>query len=141
MGGTYQVRIEITFASGHRLLEHGGRCVYPHGHTYTAEIWVASEALNHLGFVVDFTEIKQKVNAWIEEHWDHAFLVNGKDGELLAALRSVKGSRVFVFPIENPSAEVMARELYGKAQELCGIKPHKVRVWESPNQYAEFCPG
>ena len=138
MTGEYRVRIELSFASGHRLLDHNGKCAYPHGHTYSAEIWMASEALNDLGFVVDFTELKEKVGGWIDEHWDHAFLVNSRDMELLNALGSVKGSRVFVFPEENPSAEVMARELYRRTKELCGIAPARVRVWESPTQYAEF---
>lgn len=138
MGGMYQVRIEISFASGHRLLEHNGKCIFPHGHTYKAEIWVASESLNELGFVVDFTELKGKVEDWIDENWDHAFLVNSKDGELLSALNAVKGSRIFVFQDENPSAEVMARELHERARELCGIAPLRVRMWESPTQYAEY---
>ena len=141
MGGMYQVRVELAFASGHRLLEHNGKCIFPHGHTYKAEIFVASEALNELGLVVDFTELKQKVSGWIEQHWDHAFLVNSKDMELLNALKAVKGSRTFVFQEENPSAEVMARELYHKAQELCGIEPLKVRICESDTQYAEFRRG
>ena len=138
MGERYQVRVELSFASGHRLLEHQGKCVHPHGHTYRAEIWVASEALDGMGFVVDFTDIKGKVDRWIGEHWDHAFLVSGRDDEMLAALRAVKGSRVFVFPDDNPSAEVMARELYRTAEELCGVTPSRVRVWESPSQYAEY---
>ena len=138
MGGKYQVRIELAFASGHRVLDHPGKCVFPHGHTYTAELWVTSDSLNELGFVVDFTELKQKVNDWVGEHWDHAFLLNSRDGELLDALGTVRGSRVFVFHEENPSAEVMARELYRQTQELCGIEPLRVRVWESSSQYAEF---
>ena len=28
----YQIRIEFTFDSGHRLLDYNGRCAYPHGH-------------------------------------------------------------------------------------------------------------
>ena len=139
MAGTYHVGIELSFASGHRLLEHDGKCIYPHGHTYKAEILVASGVLNELGLVVDFTELKRKVNGWIEEHWDHAFLVNSKDVELIDALKAVKGSRVFIFQEENPSAEVMARELYHRIREQCGIAPLKVRVWESDSQYAEFC--
>ena len=141
MGGSYQVRIEIDFASGHRLLEHNGKCVFPHGHTYKAEMWVASDTLSDMGFVVDFSEIRHKINQWIEEHWDHAFLANGRDAELLGALNSVKGSRVFVFPDDNPTAEVMARELSQKARELWGVEPLKVRVWESPTQYAEYYPA
>ncbi len=141
MAGTYHVGIELSFASGHRLMGHDGKCIYPHGHTYKAEIQVASGVLNELGLVVDFGVLKQKVNGWIEEHWDHAFLVNSKDGELLDALKAVRGSRVFTFEGENPSAEVMARELYHRARELCGITPLKVRVWESDSQYAEFSSG
>jgi 6-pyruvoyltetrahydropterin/6-carboxytetrahydropterin synthase len=141
VGDHYEVRIELSFASGHRLLEHQGKCVYPHGHTYRAEIWVGSKTLDGLGFVVDFTELKGKVGRWLEEHWDHAFLVNGRDGEMLSALRSVEGSRVFVFPEDNPSAEVMARELYRTTQLVCGVSPLKVRVWESPTQYAEYHAG
>ena len=140
MGGRYRVRIELDFASGHRLLDHQGKCVFPHGHTYRAEIWVASDLLNEMGFVADFTELKQKISCWIEDNWDHAFLVNGKDEELLSALRSVTGSRIVVFPDENPSAEVMAGQLYRRVKELCGMEPIKVRVWESPTQYAEFKP-
>ena len=138
MGGKYQVRIELTFASGHRLLEHNGKCVFPHGHTYRAEIWVAAGALSELGFVIDFTELKERVGGWVEDHWDHAFLVNSKDVELIRALRGVEGSRIFEFPGENPSAEVMARVLYQQAHGLCGIAPAKVRVWESSIQYAEY---
>ena len=141
MGGRYQVRIELEFASGHRLLGHNGKCVYPHGHTYRAEIWVASDSLDDMGFVVDFTDLKAKAHGWLEEYWDHAFLVNSRDGELLEALRSVEGSRIFVFEDENPSAEVMARALFSKTAELCGVAPSRVRVWESPTQYAEYQEG
>ncbi len=141
MDGKYQVRIELSFASGHRLLEHNGKCVFPHGHTYRAEIWVESGSLNEMGFVADFTELKGKVGTWVEKHWDHAFLVNSADAELVDALRAVKGSRVYAFAGENPSAEVMARELYQRTRELCEIEPLRVRVWESPTQYAEYSPA
>ena len=134
----YQVRVELTFASGHRLLGHNGKCVYPHGHTYRAEVLMSADSLNELGFVVDFTELKEKLGDWIDDNWDHAFLVNSRDSELLEGLQRVKGSRLFVFPDLNPSAEVMARELYQQVQVLCKVEPLCVRVWESPTQYAEF---
>ena len=134
----YQVRVELGFASGHRLMGHQGKCVYPHGHTYKAEVWVGSHSLDKLGFVIDFTHLKERLGAWIDENWDHAFLVNSQDTELLQGLRQVQGSRLFVFSESNPSAEAMAHMLYVQAQALCGVKPLRVRVWESPTQYAEF---
>ena len=130
--------MEITFACGHRLLGHQGKCVYPHGHTYRVEVWVGSDELDNLGFVVDFTHLKDSLGSWIEENWDHAFLVNSLDTEVLEGLGSVKGSRLFLFPETNPSAEAMAHKLYQQAHTLCGVKPLKVRVWESPTQCAEY---
>ena len=100
---------------------------------------MGSDTLNELGFVIDFTELKEKLGSWIDDNWDHAFLVNSQDTELLQGLRGVEGSRLFIFPEVNPSAEAMAHELYQQAQELCGVEPLRVRVWESPTQYAEFC--
>ena len=134
----YQIRVEFSFDSGHRVLEHNGKCIFPHGHSYRAEIWVSSETLNQMGFVFDFTELKRALGSWIDSNWDHAFLVNSKDTELLDAFAGVKGSRTYVFSEENPTAEVMARQLFQQTHELCGVAPNKVRVWESPTQYGEY---
>ena len=137
----YQLRIEVTFDTGHRLLNYQGKCAYPHGHTYKAEIFIGSANLDEMGMVADFLQIKEGIKGWLEENWDHAFVVNSKDEELLNALRSLTHSRVYVLQDENPSCEVMAKEIYKKAQELCSIAPLKVRLWESPTQYAEFYGG
>ena len=137
----YQVRIEVTFHSGHRLLNYQGKCAYPHGHTYKAEIFVASTTIDELGMVADFSQLKDGIRGWLEENWDHAFLVNSRDAELLSALASLTKRRVYVFQDENPSSEVMARELYKRAQALFPQTPVKVRLWETPTQYAEFQGG
>ena len=64
----------MVFASGHRLLGHDGKCVFPHGHTYRAEIWVDSPTLTELGFVVDFTQLKGKINVEGGDQWRHGAL-------------------------------------------------------------------
>ena len=134
----YQVRVELTFAAGHRLLGHQGKCAHPHGHTYRAEIWMASDRLDSTGFVMDFTHLKDRLGDWIDQNWDHAFLLNSEDMELLEGLRSVEGSRLYVFSGVNPSAEAMALQLFQQTEALCGVMPARVRVWESPTQYAEY---
>ena len=138
MSGKYQVRIEITFCSGHRIMGHLGKCIFPHGHTYTAEIWISGNSLNRMGFVVDFSDLKDNISSWIDKYWDHAFLLNSQDKVLLDALNNIENSRIFTFDNKNPSAEVMASEIYHRTYELCDIEPTKVRVWESPTQYAEY---
>ncbi|MBI4299232.1 MAG: 6-carboxytetrahydropterin synthase [Chloroflexi bacterium] len=137
----YQLRVEVIFDSGHRLLNYQGKCAYPHGHTYKAEIFIGSSTLNEMGMVSDFLALKERIKGWLEENWDHAFLVNSRDKELLNALGSLTLRRLYVFQEQNPSCEVMAREIYQKAQELGSLAPSKVRLWESPTQYAEYCGG
>lgn len=134
----YADRIELIFDAGHRLLKYRGKCESPHGHTFKAEIMLSSEKLNHMGFVIDFVELRDKVGKWIDENWDHAFLVNEQDEELLRALDLLKEKKVFVFHGGNPTAEVMARYLYDYVEKLYGNLVSKVRIWESPNQYAEY---
>ena len=134
----YQIRIEFTFDSGHRLLDYDGKCAYPHGHTYRAEVFLESQTLDRLGLVHDFTDLKDRIKNWVDENWDHAFLVNSRDTELISALSGVALARVYQFPNQNPSCEVMSRELYERAVELCGVTPVKVRLWESVSQFAEY---
>ena len=134
----YQIRIEFTFDSGHRLLDYNGKCAYPHGHTYRAEVFLESSSLNELGLVYDFTNLKDQIKNWVDENWDHSFLVNSRDTELIDGLGGADLVRLFKFEDENPSCEVMSRALYEKTAELCGIVPAKVRLWESVSQYAEY---
>ncbi len=134
----YEDRIELTFDAGHRLLQYKGRCESPHGHTFKAEIMLSSEKLDKMGFVFDFVQLRDRVGAWIDENWDHTFLINEEDQELLRALNSLTEKKIFVFHNENPTAEVMAKYLYGHVYKLYGDMVSKVRIWESPNQYAEY---
>ena len=134
----YQDRIEITFDAGHRLLKYKGKCEAPHGHTFKTEIMLRSEALDQLGFVVDFVELREKIGKWIDENWDHAFLVSSEDQELLNALESLTDKKVFIFDGGNPTAEALAKYLYDYVHNLYGNLVSKVRIWESPNQYAEY---
>ncbi len=134
----FEDRIEILFDAGHRLLDYPGDCGVPHGHTYKAEVMLHSDSLDDMGFVLDFTELKTSVGKWVNLHWDHGFLINDRDQELQSALRSLKRSKVFEFHDENPTAEVIARHLYNVLRSQYGELVSKVRIWESPNQYAEY---
>ena len=134
----YLVRIETTFDSGHRLLDYDGKCAFPHGHTYRAEVFIEASSLDSQGLVFDFTELKHRIKGWIDANWDHAFLVNSRDTTLIDGLAPSAKGRIYQFQNENPSCEVISRELYNRVVELCGISPVKVRLWESLDQYAEF---
>ena len=136
----YVVRVEIAFEAGHRLLGYAGKCARPHGHSYRLEVVAARAELDAVGLAIDFGDLKGGLKAWVDEQWDHAFLLNDRDETLIAALRSVPECKLYLFPGLNPSAEVLARTAYEEARCQFGgsISVASVRVWESPTAYAEY---
>lgn len=134
----FRDRIEVTFDAGHRLLGYEGKCASPHGHTFRAEVVVEGIELDELGLILDFGVVKSAVKGWIDQHWDHGFLVNSEDAELITALGSIPEAKVYCFAQSNPSAEAMARTLYEVAREFLGGSLAAVRMWESTTQYAEY---
>lgn len=133
-------RVEIAFDAAHRLLGYRGKCASPHGHTFRAEVLVAAQRLDDVGLAVDFRDLKGRLKSWIDERWDHGFLLNSDDTQLIEALRVVPEAKLYLFPGVNPSAEAMARELFDEARRQFGPAVQSVRVWESATQYAEYLP-
>ncbi|MEM7476711.1 MAG: 6-carboxytetrahydropterin synthase [Planctomycetota bacterium] len=130
----------IKFCAGHRLYEHGGKCEHFHGHNYVAEIFVTSEEVDSVGRVIDFAELKSRTKGWIDDNWDHSFLIYEQDHNAIEALEMVKPSRLFKLPY-NPTAENMARYLL---EEMCptvlqdtGARAVSVRIWETEDSFAE----
>jgi 6-pyruvoyltetrahydropterin/6-carboxytetrahydropterin synthase len=137
---TFIVRVEIPFSAGHRLLNYEGKCASPHGHSFKAEVFVIGQGVNDLGLVADFRDIKEPLKRWIDEHWDHAFLINDRDSVMVAALKTVREAKVGLFANSNPSSENMAREIFLVASQLISAPILKARIWESTTQYAEYYP-
>ena len=135
-----EIMRRIRFCAGHRLFEHGGKCEHFHGHNYVAEIFVSSTQVDQVGRVLDFADLKARTKGWIDENWDHSFLVFEEDENAIAALELVQPSRMFKMPY-NPTAENMARYLL---EEMCpsvlsgtGASATRVRIWETEESYAE----
>ena len=135
----------LTFSAGHRVLGHEGKCQFPHGHNYVAEITAEAIRLDPIGRVVDFSVIKRVVGEWIEQNWDHAFLVNTEDTELLEVFAHHPKWKLAVLPY-NPTAENMAKELLLAAAGLIAksqehVRVIHVRLWETENCWADAVPG
>lgn len=130
----------IRFCAGHRLFEHGGKCEHFHGHNYVADFFVQAANQDSVGRVVDFADLKARCKGWIDQHWDHSFLVFEDDLNAVQALKAVQPSRFFLMPY-NPTAENMARYLVEEAapkfmQGAAG-QVVRVRIWETDDSYAE----
>lgn len=126
----------LDFHAGHRLLNHESKCRSAHGHSYTIEITARADKLDVVGRVIDFSVIKEVVGAWINEYWDHGFIL--EVGDPLQKALYEDHSKVFQLPYA-PTAENIATYLLGIANQL--LRPYGVTVteivcWETPRCYA-----
>ncbi len=131
---------KLEFDYGHRVLGHEGKCRHFHGHRGVAEIEVVALDLDSVGRVIDFGVVKELVGGWTDVHWDHSLLLHSDDPQLLH-LKSTEERPPYVMKFGNPTAENMARELFGIAEQL--LSPYQIRVqavviWETPACRAEY---
>lgn len=133
------------------LSQHPERCRFPHGHTRRIEVVVAGEALDENGMLLDFKALKLALQDHIERY-DHAMAVNSQDRALPALQELYPADALIVFDGIDPTTEVIAKEIFDFAEQVLAegfeqghyrIEPGKcrllkVRVWETPNSWAEF---
>ena len=130
----------IKFCAGHRLYRHGGKCEFFHGHNYIADFYVTGKGIDQVGRVIDFAELKSRFKGWIDEHWDHGFILSEEDANGIAAARMVEPSKCYVMP-SNPTAENMAihllQDICPKLLEGTEVQIAKVVIWETEDAFAE----
>jgi 6-pyruvoyltetrahydropterin/6-carboxytetrahydropterin synthase len=130
----FSVTREIAFCYGHRLLNYEGKCRHLHGHNGKAVITLATDALDQLGMVMDFTRLKRVVGAWIDEQLDHKMLLH-KDDPFLSFLRQ-QGEPVYVLDV-NPTAENIARLIFDYTSSQ-GFPVVEVKLWETDSCFAAY---
>lgn len=130
----FRVTREIDFCYGHRLLNYEGKCRYLHGHNGHAIITLESQELDARGMVIDFSDIKKVVSAWIDENLDHRMLLH-RDDPMLAVLREHK-EPVFVMDA-NPTAENIAKLIYEFTASR-GFPIVEAQLWETPRCVATY---
>ena len=74
----FRVTREIAFCYGHRLLNYEGKCRHLHGHNARAVVTLRGAELDSLGMLVDFVDIKERLQCWIEENLDHNMLLSAE---------------------------------------------------------------
>ncbi len=71
------ITVTATFAAAHRLPDHEGKCFRLHGHTYGLEVSVEGtpqETGPAAGMVMDFADLRARVNELVVERLDHQLL-------------------------------------------------------------------
>lgn len=124
----------IRFNAGHRLLGHEGKCANFHGHNYVADVFVSGTSVDSVGRLIDFARLKDLLKGWVDEHWDHGFILGEADANGIAAIRMVEPTKYFLLP-DNPTAENMARYLLETVCPLLlapfDVEAVRVDLWET----------
>lgn len=110
---SWTLKVRDKFSAAHFLKEYKGKCEKVHGHTFQVEVAIAVRELDRTGIGFDFTEIKKVLAAALPDHT----LLN----------------EVYAF---NPSAENIARHLYGEIKKTYPVE--SVTVWESDDAAAAY---
>lgn len=113
----YKISIETHFAASHQLHGYQGPCKTLHGHTWRVRVEVKSDRIDDIGISVDFKDLKRLTHDVIER-LDHKHI-----------------NDIPPFDRENPTAENLARYIYGEVKQRLpgGVNMVEVVLWESAN--------
>jgi len=118
MKGIYHLTVSGMFDAAHYLKNYKGKCANLHGHTWKVEMEVSFDKLNSIGISMDFKDLKSILQDELNR-FDHKEL-NKFFGE------------------ENPTAENIAKFIYGIIKNAGKVKLEAIRVWETPNCCVEY---
>lgn len=128
----YTITKEVYFCYGHRLMNHPGKCRHLHGHSVKAAISIGRASLNEQGMVCDFADIRDHIEAFIDEHLDHNMLLH-KDDPIIPVL--LENKERFLALDEHPTAEVLSKMIYRYLKKT-GFDVEQVVLWETASAYA-----
>ena len=127
---------EFRWEMGHRLPDHFGQCKNIHGHSYKMMVELEGE-IDSNGMIIDYYILKEIIKPIVEK-LDHSFMVNKNDGVVLEFLEKLNSKKVIVdfdSTVENITRYLI--DEIKKANLPPNVKGIKVRVCESPDDYAE----
>ena len=120
----FRIAKRMSFCASHQLdhlpLDH--KCARLHGHNYEVEVVCKSEELDDRGFILDFAEIGELLDA-VKEKFDHRHL------------NKILGSGIET-TAENIAKHIMLMSLYFPKLHPSIIE--YVEVSETPNTWARY---
>ena len=121
----FEISVEQDFDAAHSLRGYQGKCEALHGHRFRVVVKVKSSAVNNIGMVYDFVELRQHL------------------GNVLARFDHTCLNDVPPFDTINPSSENIATTIYEELRpKLAGapVSISCVEVWESPHSRVAYSP-
>jgi 6-pyruvoyltetrahydropterin/6-carboxytetrahydropterin synthase len=131
---------EFRWEMGHRLPNHEGECRNIHGHSYKMIVELEGVPNKENGMIIDFYDLGIIIKPILEKY-DHSFLVMNSDKVVLDFLKKNKMKRVvvdYIATVENicdSFLKIFSGKL--KSKKFNNIKSVTVKIFETPNSYAE----
>ena len=120
----FVVSVQAHYDSAHFLRNYKGKCEKLHGHRYVVELAMAKDEVDESGIAFDFVDVKRHLRALADE-LDHENI-----------------NELEPFTTLEPSAENQARWIHDELKRRLPTPMADaivyVRVWETPNQWAQY---
>lgn len=132
------------------LSKHPDKCRFPHGHSRKVECVLEAEDLDKNEMVCDFKVLKLILSDYLDQ-FDHAICMNTDDASY-ADFKERFGDRVIGYESEDPTTEVLARDIFHHLSESLAayaseeheyalrdnVRVVAVKVWETSSSWAEY---
>lgn len=139
---SYELHKDMNFSAAHFIPSSlAGKCADLHGHTYVADITIAGNELDEIGFLVNFSDLKKIIHG----RYDHTLLndfpeFGGKGDQEGSSAPSIADEVMF------PTTELIAKQLWERVQGHLITLPNKpvclqVLVRETPTSYVIYRPS
>jgi 6-pyruvoyltetrahydropterin/6-carboxytetrahydropterin synthase len=130
------------YEMAHAIHGYNGACKNIHGHSYELHVTVTTGDNNHNyipapGFILDFKELKQIVNAGIIKTFDHKLVLSA---DYLAINPAIKTHENLVEWQVEPTAENLLIYTMLTLQEKlpAAVKLVKLKLYETKDSFAEW---
>ncbi len=143
-----QIKKIVEFDMGHRVPNHKSKCKNLHGHRYKLEVVMEGDVISKPGvsdegMVIDFSDIKQIVETYIDTYLDHGYMGNiSADAMFFPLFQKLRSKFVAVnfIPTAENIAEYIFNELSPLFVDTYGTQLHlkKVILWETPTSSVEY---
>jgi len=116
---------DFTFSAAHAIRGHTRGCENLHGHNYRVRIHVEAKALDELGMVIDFADLKI-VAREVLDPFDHRVI-----------------NDIPPFDARNTTAELLSQYVFEEVSRRIDdgrLRVSRVEVWENDTACAIFAP-
>ncbi len=142
----YRLEIRHNLEMAHRFwwATNSPKCRSIHGHSWQIILTLQSPGLDEQGMVIEFGRLKKEWRAWLDQHLDHALVLNQADPLVPVLQATAPELRIFTLPTD-PTTECLAEFLVNSAKGLLqtlaahpNVRVERIRIAETAVNAAEF---